>query len=222
MGCSPFYAATGIHPILPFDIIEVNYLLPPPDLLLSTTDLVVQQAITLQKRTDDLTLLCAHIHNHRNHAVIKFEKEHSATICNFDFKAGALVLIQNTAIEKALNRKMRPCYLGPLLMVSCNKGGVYIVCELDGTLYHNPVAAYRIIPYFTQEYIELPDFEKYSNISVKRLCEMEQSTAEDPEDPAVHLAGGNEELDLADWQEASDKLDDNDAKHESNPFNAIA
>ena len=28
LGCSPFYAATGVHPILPFDIIEANYLLP--------------------------------------------------------------------------------------------------------------------------------------------------------------------------------------------------
>jgi hypothetical protein len=51
---------------------------------------------------------------------------------------------------------------------------------------------------------------------------MEQSTAEDPEDPAVHLAGGNEELDLADWQEAGDELDDNDAECESDPFDAIA
>jgi hypothetical protein len=40
MGCSPFYAATGVNPILPFDIIEANYLLPPPDSLLLTTDLV--------------------------------------------------------------------------------------------------------------------------------------------------------------------------------------
>jgi hypothetical protein len=73
-------------------------------------------------------------------------------IRNFDFKAGALVLIRNTAIEKVLNRKMRPCYLGPLLVVLRNKGGAYIVCELDGTLYHNPVTAYRIIPYLMQEY----------------------------------------------------------------------
>jgi hypothetical protein len=173
MGCAPFYAATGVHPILPFDIIEANYLLPPPDLLLSTTDLVARRAIALQKRADDLTLLHTCVHNHCNHAAIKFEKEHSATIRDFDFKARALVLIRNTAIEKALNRKMRPCYLGPLLVVLRNKGGAYIVCELDGTLYHNPVAAYRIIPYFAREYIELPDFEKYSNISVKQLCKME-------------------------------------------------
>jgi hypothetical protein len=173
MGCSPFYAATGVHPILPFNIIEANYLLPPPDSLLLTMDLVVRRAITLQKRADDLTLLHAHVHNHHNCTATRFEKEHSVTICNFDFKAGALVLIRNTAIEKALNRKMQPHYLGPLLVVLHNKGGAYIVCELDGTLYHNPVAAYCVIPYFTREYIELPDFRKYSDISVKRLREME-------------------------------------------------
>jgi hypothetical protein len=154
--------------------------------------------------------------------VIKFEKEHLAMICDFNFKPGALVLIINTVIEKALNRKMQPRYLGPLLMVLRNKGSMYIVCKLDSTLYHNPVAVYCGIPYFVQEYIELPDFEKYSDISVKRLHKMERSTAEDPEDPIVHSAGGNKELDLAGWQEAGDELDDNNAKHESDPFDTVA
>jgi hypothetical protein len=67
----------------------------------------------------------------------------------------------------------------------------------------------------------LPDIKKYSNISVKWLREMEQSTAEDPEDPAVHSAGSNKELDLADWQETGNELDDNDVKHESDPFNTV-
>ena len=49
MGCSPFYAATGVHPILPFDIVEANYLLPPPDSLLALTDLIARRAIALQK-----------------------------------------------------------------------------------------------------------------------------------------------------------------------------
>jgi len=38
MGCSPYFAITGTHPLLPFDIIEANYLLPPPDSLISTTE----------------------------------------------------------------------------------------------------------------------------------------------------------------------------------------
>ena len=41
MGCSPYFAVMGTHPLLPFDIIEVNYLLPLPDSLLSTTNLIV-------------------------------------------------------------------------------------------------------------------------------------------------------------------------------------
>jgi hypothetical protein len=106
MGCSPFYAATGVHPILPFDIVEANYLLPPPDSLLSTKDLVARRVIALQKCADDLSQLCDRVHGHRNRAALKFEKDHAATISDFDFKASVLVLIQNTAIEKALNRKM--------------------------------------------------------------------------------------------------------------------
>ena len=107
-------------------------------------------------------------------------------------------------------------------MVSHNKGGAYIVCELDGTLYHNPVAAYRVIPYFAREYIELPDFEKYSDISVKRLREMERSTAEDPEDPSAHSIGDTGEMDSADWQEPGDELANYDAELESELFDVVA
>ena len=72
----------------------------------------------LQKRQEDLSQLRACMHKQRNKAALRFEKEHQATIHDFDFKAGALILIRNTAIEKSLNRKMRPRYLGPLVVVS--------------------------------------------------------------------------------------------------------
>ena len=49
IGCSPYFATTGIHPLLPFDIAEANYLLPPPEATLLTTDLIAQRATTLQK-----------------------------------------------------------------------------------------------------------------------------------------------------------------------------
>jgi hypothetical protein len=54
MECSPYFAATGTHPLLPFDIVEANYLGPPPESLLSTTDLIARRAIALQKRQEDL------------------------------------------------------------------------------------------------------------------------------------------------------------------------
>jgi hypothetical protein len=45
MGCSPDYVAMGTHLLLPLDIIEATYLMPPPDSILSTEDLIVRRVI---------------------------------------------------------------------------------------------------------------------------------------------------------------------------------
>ena len=50
MGCSPYFAVTGTHPLLPLDIAEATYLLPPPKAPLSTTDLIATHAVVLQKQ----------------------------------------------------------------------------------------------------------------------------------------------------------------------------
>ena len=52
MGCSPYFVTTGTHPLLPFDISKANYLLPAPETVLSSTELITRQAISLQKRWD--------------------------------------------------------------------------------------------------------------------------------------------------------------------------
>ena len=103
MGCAPYFAITGTHPLLPFDIIKANYLLPPPDSLLSTGDLIARRAVALQKRQVDLENLKGKIHQAQNKAAIWFEREHGRTIHDFDFKTGNLILVRNTAIKKALN-----------------------------------------------------------------------------------------------------------------------
>ena len=113
MGCSPYFAATGVHPLLPLDIAEATYLLPPPTAPLSTTDLIATRAVALQKRHAHLTALHAKVMSSRVQAAVRFKQEHAVTIRDFDFKHGDLVLIRNTAIEKALNRKMRARYLSP-------------------------------------------------------------------------------------------------------------
>ena len=82
--------------------------------------------------------------------------------------------MRNTAIEKSLNCKMRPCYLGPLVVVSRNKGGAYIICELDGTVFDCPIATFHIIPYHARKSIALPDIAL--DISTAHLQEMEEST----------------------------------------------
>lgn len=182
MGCSPYFATTGTHPLLPFDIAEATYLLPPPDATMSTTDLIARRAIALQKRREHLADLHDKVHSARLKAAVRFEKEHSHTIRDFDFKTGDLVLIRNTAIEKALNRKMRARYLGPLIVVSRNRGGAYIVAELDGSVFDRPVAAFRVVPYFARTKLEIPSIDDLIDISAARLAQMEASTAEDPDD----------------------------------------
>ena len=191
MGCSPYFATTGTHPLLPLDIAEATYLLPPPDAPLSSTNLIAQRAVALQKRRSHLAALASDVYAARIKAAIRFEQEHAATIIKYDFKLGDLVLIRNTAIEKSLNRKMRARYLGPLIVISQNKGGAYIVSELNGSVFNRPIAAFRVIPYFAHQHIDIPPLNKLINISTRQLRELKDSTTANPNDDSDDLA--NEE-----------------------------
>ena len=73
MGCSPYFAATGTHPLIPLDIAEATYLLPPPESLLSTTNLIALQAIALQKRRSHLALLHSQVMATHIQAAVRFE-----------------------------------------------------------------------------------------------------------------------------------------------------
>jgi hypothetical protein len=181
MGCSPYFTATGTHPILPFDISKATYLVPLPTSTLSTTDLITFRAIALQKQRSDLHKLQSQVMAARVQAAVRFEHEHDATICNFDFKQGDLVLIRNTAIEKALNRKMQLRYNGPVVVIARNKGGAYIITELDGAVFDHPIAAFRVIPYFACKSLMIPALDRFIDIGVDRLRDMEDSKISDPD-----------------------------------------
>ena len=179
MECSPYFAATGTHPILPIDIIEANYLLPPPEMPLTSTDLIACQAITLQKRCAQLTNLQAKVYAVHVQAKTRFKKEHLRNVEDFNFKPGDLVLVRNTAIEKSLNRKMCTHYLGPLIVLAQERGGAYIVAELDSSVFDWPAAAFRIIPYFACKNIHLPPLQELLDISNCHLQEHKDSEVSD-------------------------------------------
>lgn len=200
MGVSPYFAVTGTHPILPLDIVEASYLLPPPSAVLTTTDLIASRAIALQKRHSDLAKLHSKVYSARVSAAIRFEQVHSHTVTDFDFKRGDLVLCRNTAIEKSLNKKMRPRYMGPLVVISRNRGGAYVLAELDGTVLDRPLAAFRLVPYFARRSIPLPDLDDFIDISSSRLSEMEESYA---------LPVDERESELDDADEDEDVIEDN-------------
>ncbi|KAG6864125.1 hypothetical protein C0991_012284 [Blastosporella zonata] len=173
MGCSPYYAATGTHPLLPIDITEATFLQLPPKSLLSTTDLILRHTIDLTKQPEDLTCLHLTVYAAQCKAALQFEKDHMVTIKDFHFKKGALVLIRNTKIKKSLNQKM-------VIVVARNHGGAYILCELDGTVFHRPLATFQIIPYLTRQSITLPLHAL--DIDLNRLKEMQESKTLDDKD----------------------------------------
>src|ERR1700677_2407557 len=192
MGCSPYFAVTGAHPVLPFNISEATYLQPAPTLILSTTNLIARHMIALQKRSEDIEKLYSKVYRARLKAAIHFEKSHAKTIHNFDFKQGDLVLMCNTKIEKLLNRKMRPRYLGPLIIISRNYEGAYILSELHGTVLHRPVAAFRVIPYFARKSIPLP--KNFIDIDTARLQELHMTDDIDGDDSDTNEEPSNDAL----------------------------
>src|SRR5713101_5738357 len=86
---------------------------------------------------------------------MQFKHDHHLTICDFNFPCSELILMHNTTIKKVLNHKMHTCYLGPLIILLHNRGGAYILCELDGTVFDRSIVAFRVIPYFTCDLIPL-------------------------------------------------------------------
>ena len=80
MGCLPYFATTGTHPLLLFDIMEANYLVPPPESVLMMTKLIGQRALALQKRREQLGELHDKVHSARLKAAIRFKQENSITM----------------------------------------------------------------------------------------------------------------------------------------------
>ena len=78
---------------------------------------------------------------------------------------------------------MCPRYLGPLIVVSRNYGGAYILCELDRTVLHRPIAAFRVIPYFARKSLPLP--KDFIDIDTARLREMESMDDVDEDDSDI-------------------------------------
>ena len=73
------------------------------------------------------------------------------------------------------------CYLGPLIVLAQNRGGAYIVAELDSAIFDCPAAAFRIIPYFACTHIDMAPLNELLDISNHHLQELKDSEVSDEE-----------------------------------------
>ena len=98
---------------------------------------------------------------------------------------------------------MHPHYFGLMVVISKNRDGVYIICNLNGRLAHSPVTVFQIVPYFAQDNINLPDLEQHIDMSAARLRKLEDTSITDPDYPKL-LEEQTYDIDTAEWPKGSD------------------
>ncbi len=182
LGCSPYFAVCGAHPTIPLDIEEATWLVEYPGHIISTSELIGLRARALAKHSYHVEEMRERVSKEKRRAVRRYEEENKHTIKDYNFKPGDLVLVRNTQVEKSLNTKMTLRWMGPMVVVRRTKGGSYLCCEMDGSMFHGKIGQFRVIPFEQRTSIDLPEkILDLIDLSKEKLEELAEEGAEEDE-----------------------------------------
>jgi hypothetical protein len=150
LGHSMYYIVHGVKPLLLFDLAEATYIVPPQSAM-STTELMALQARQLQKRPEDLDTIQDHVIKACFTSIRQFKKKYTNTICTYQFAPGNLILVHNSCVEASLDRNTKPRWIGLMVIVRQTTHGAYILAEIDGAISKLRFAAFRVIPYYARQ-----------------------------------------------------------------------
>jgi len=88
-------------------------------------------------------------------SIHQFEKKYANSIKTYAFSISDMVLVRNSRVEMSLNRKAKPRWFGPMIVVRRTEGGSYILAKLDDTVSKLSFAGFRVGPYHARKTLRI-------------------------------------------------------------------
>ena len=180
-GFSPYYLLHGVHPALPFDLLEASFLVEGFTQEMSDEDLLALRIRQLEKKPQDVRQAADTLRLHRLQSKEQFEKRFKTRLVRNSYPPGTLVIVRNTEVEKSLDYKHQDRYLGPYKVVRRTLGGSYVLSELNNAIWRQKVAAFRILPYISRTDAQLEMLAEHSSDSEEENAQLSQASSEESE-----------------------------------------
>ena len=140
--------------------------------MLSREELIGLRVIALAEHVAHIEKIWEKVTKKKIRRTLQLEGDLQHKIEKYDLGPGSLILVRNSAIEISANRKIKPRYLEPMIVVRKSQDSTYILAELDSSVWQNKVATFRVLLYLSRRKLNFnSEVKELLNASKKNLRE---------------------------------------------------